>query len=282
MNFKEWVRFSYGFIMGTSTPFLKPSKRHLFPTAWVDIDPELALFMGGSGICGVLQTPIERLVINVNRSEAALALRTKINERAYAEVPETIILNSVERDYSEGIGNFKQTKTVYVGRASEKDLKANLGGLLENVKQVNIETEIQVGGESIYLIPVGPAATESDLAVFFANRSVLFLGPLFFNRIHPVLYPDRGMDIGRWTEQVEALLARFHPRTVVPAEGDTGSVEDVRAFLAYLKALTDPEVEFSYCRKNYDWPEIPGTTSLEENFDLLREKLKSHARFAVR
>jgi hypothetical protein len=48
-------------------------------------------------------------------------------------------------------------------------------------------------------------------------------------------------------------------------------------FISYLRDLSDPAVEFSRCRELYDWLEIPSHTSLEENFDLLREQKRTHA-----
>jgi glyoxylase-like metal-dependent hydrolase (beta-lactamase superfamily II) len=130
----------------------------------------------------------------------------------------------------------------------------------------------------VHLIPIPAASTGSDLVIFLEKRALLFAGPLFYNHMQPVLRAGPGLKPCEWVRTLEELLARFQPRHVVPAEGDLGTEEDVREFIAYLKALSDPEVEFSYCRSNFDWPEIPGTTSLEENFDLVRGE-KSHTTF---
>jgi hypothetical protein len=127
------------------------------------------------------------------------------------------------------------------------------------------------------LIPVDGCATDSDLVVFFESRSVMMFGSLFLNRIHPVLTVGAAARVPKWIATLESLLERFSPQVCVPGEGQFASVDDVREFIRYLRALTDPAVEFSFCRQNFDWMEIPRFTSLEENFDILRRNVKTHA-----
>jgi hypothetical protein len=103
----------------------------------------------------------------------------------------------------------------------------------------------------------------------------MFLGPLFFNRIHPDLRPGPGFNPEKWLETLQNLITRFHPRTIVPGEGDLTNEGDLSVFIDYLKALMNPNIEFSYCRQNYDWSEIPSATSLEENFNILRGKSRT-------
>lgn len=281
MNLKELIRFSYGLFMGTSTPFLKPTKRFLFPVHRHEVDRELGIFLGGSGLCGVLARGPEALVVNTNQGEPAKEFRQWVDERKGSAPIKALVLNSVASDFSRGIGNFLDVETIYVGPVASRSLRESIGELWERiadrVRIVREETVLELAGERVRLMPSAPAATESDLVVYLENHGALFLGPLFYNRIHPILRVGPGLQPETWIRRVDELLMRFpQAKVFVPAEGDIGTIEDVREFVSYLRSFTDPDVEFSACRQKFDWPEIPSYTSLEENFDLLREKIKSH------
>jgi len=275
MNLKEFVRFTYGLFMGTSTPFLKPAKRYLFPVFRKEVTPDFGLFLGGSGICGYLHAQGETVVINTNQGFAAASFRKWVDEQA-PQWPITVLLTSLDADFAGGSVAFSDAKGIFANPANSRQLGLAVGGFTERTETVSAEKLLECAGEKIYLIPVAPVASATSLVVFLERHSVLFLGPLFFNRIHPILRADADLSVKRWTEVVDGLLKRFQPRVIVPAEGDIGSETDVRNFLNYLRDLADPAVEFSYCRKTYDWPEIPSYTSLEENFDQLRQNIKTH------
>lgn len=281
MNLKELIRFSYGLFMGTSTPFLKPTKRFLFPVHRHEVDRGLGVFLGGSSLCGIVtREESDAFVINTNQGNPAKEFRQWVDERR-GKADITLVLNSIESDFSRGIGSFLDATRIYLGPASPRTLREAFAGQWDEfagrVQIVNEETEIEIAGERVLLIPAAPAATDSDLVVYLEAHGALFLGPLFYNRIHPVLRAGSALQPQEWIRRLDELLMRFpEARLFVPAEGDIGTRDDVREFVAYLRALTDPEVEFSVCRQRFDWPEIPSCTSLEENFDLLRARIKSH------
>lgn len=276
MTFKELLRFTYGLVMGTSTPFLKPSKRFLFPVHRHEVDAHFGLFLGGSGICGLLEGNGEALVINTNQGSGATAFRKWVDEKA-GRGAETVILNSASGDFSRGLALFADARKILAGPQASQFLGSDFGDLSGRVETVERETKLQVAGENVLLIPVGPAATASDLVVYLEKHSTLFLGPLFYNRVHPILRAHEGLDVAGWIAKLESLTERFREvETFVPAEGDVANHDDVLEFIGYLRDLSNPEIEFAECRQRYDWPEIPSMTSLEENFDLLREKKRSH------
>lgn len=276
MTIKEMIRFAYGLFMGTSTPFLKPTKRFLFPILRHDYDANLGLFLGGSGVCGLLVGQGEALVINTNQGSAASDFRRWVDERA-GRGAETVVLSALTPDFAKGLIMFADARRIFVGPGSTKALRAELGDLASRAEVVASETVIEVAGERVRLIPYGPAATESDLVAYLEGRQVVFLGALFYNRVHPILRAGPNLKPLEWIRALEEVLERFsYAKTFIPAEGDVGSREDVHDFVSYLKDLINPEVSFAHCRERYDWPEIPSYTSLEENFDFLRERIKSH------
>jgi glyoxylase-like metal-dependent hydrolase (beta-lactamase superfamily II) len=277
MTLREFVRFTYGLFMGTSTPLLKPSQRYLFPLKKAYFDDRLSFLLGGSCVCALLDGGGERLIINVNQAGAASALRKLANERVG---PLSVALTSSAADFSEGLNVFSDADKIYVGRSQEQShvrgIKKALGESFKDLVVVQEEIVLDFAGERVRLIPLGAIASNSDMAVYFESRSVLFLGGLFYNRIHPILRQGVGPRIDTWIQCLSGLLDRFQPKFLVPAEGEIGTIEDARLFISYLRDLTDASVEFSRCRELYDWLEIPSHTSLEENFDLLREHRRTH------
>lgn len=275
MNLKEALIFAYGVIFATSTPYLKPKKRFLFPTATWKFDSSLTLFLGGAGICAALREKNETLLVNTNLAAAAEQWRADLQKLGGYENAK-VVLSSLSGAFG-GADEIRalgpDVKQVFAHVDTVEDLTPLASLAVENVIQ---EMRLEIGGETVCLIPVTGCATESDLVVFFENRSLMMFGALFSNRIHPLLKIGVASRAEKWIATLEELLARYKPQACVPGEGEIGSAEDVREFVRYLRALTDPAVEFSYCRQNFDWMEIPSATSLEENFDLLRRNVKTH------
>lgn len=275
MNLKEFVRFCYGMFMGTSVHYIKPSKRHLWPTKVEKLDDGFSLFIGGSGHCGVLREGSRALLVNTNQGSAAETLQETLKAQGVEKV-ETVVLTSLYRDFSGGLPLFESADSILVPAEEARYMREQIGDLSQLCQLIRDEKTIQFGDETLRLLPMGRIATWSDLVVFLEKRSVLFLGALFFNGIHPVLHPQIRFNVVNWITQLRTLLDRFQPKVIVGAEGALATRADVEKFISYLEALTNESVEFQDCRKNFDWIEIPSHTSLEENFDLLREKVKRH------
>lgn len=283
MNIKEALLFVYGIIFATSTPYLKPKKRFLFPTATYRFDSDkynssLTFFLGGSGICAHLRSKAGEIsktfLVNANLGVAADQWRSDMGSVGGFKNA-TLALSSVNGIFGNAdiIASLGSVDKVYVHAERTEELEGFTSLPLENISR---ETVLQAGDETIRLIPVDGCATESDLVVFFEKRSVMMFGSLFVNRIHPQLKSGVSPRTPKWIATLEHLIARYSPVVCVPGEGDIGTVEDVQEFIRYLKSLTDPSKDFSFCRKNFDWMEIPSATSLEENFDTLRLNVKTH------
>ena len=279
MNIKEALLFVYGIIFATSTPYLKPKNRFLFPTATFKFDVEkfnssLTFFLGGSGICAHLRSGADSFLVNANIGVAAEQWRSDMATiGGFANA--TLTLSSINgmfgtRDVVSALGTLQK---IYVHAERADELQGFSPLILDNILS---ETVLQIGGETVRLIPVNGCATESDLVVFFEKRSVMMFGSLFVNRIHPQLKTGVSPRVSKWVATLQELLARFSPVVCVPGEGEFGTADDVHEFIRYLKTLTDPALDFSFCRKNFDWMEIPSATSLEENFDTLRLNVKTH------
>ncbi len=273
MSPREAILLVYGLIFGTSTPYLKPKNRFLFPTAIFSFDKDLKFFLGGSGICAELRSGTDLLIVNTNQSDASNLWAHELRRNGGIE-SSSLVLNSLNGVFGDATQVTSFAPRAVFAHAEDLNEHPWLAGV--PFKNVEHEITILVGDETVHLIPVSGCATTSDLVVFFEKRSVMMLGSLFSNRIHPQLYFGAAARAKHWIETLEMLMLKYAPAVVVPGEGQMGSIGDVQEFVRYLKALTDPNVDFSYCRENFDWTEIPSATSLEENFDILRRNVKTH------
>ena len=99
------------------------------------------------------------------------------------------------------------------------------------------ETTLQAAGLTLQLIPVGPAHTPEDLAVWLASDRLLFAGDLVFRGRVPFVGQA---DSRRWIASLDRLLTR-PAAIVVPGHGpaSTDALHDLlqtRDYLAYLRA----------------------------------------------
>ncbi len=315
MTFREFIRFAYGLVMGTSVQYVKPRQRFLWPTKVIQLDETLSLMLGGSCICGILHAEKEAILINTNQGSAAEDLRSEIQRLGITKI-NAVINTSMDVEFAGGNSLF-----------SDAERWVHADTLMQSEGEGEIERKVKFGRfghqdgkciqniafreEIIHVIPVNrfrgaqvvedirhPGSTREslssmnmalnsqhmrnddaeslELVVFLENEQILFTGGLFFNRIHPPLANHANVDLTTWASVLEELLVKWNPKVVVPAEGGVATADDIRSFVAYLRALGNPQVEFQECRRRFDWIEIPGHTSLEENFDWVRENQKTH------
>ena len=265
MNLKEVIRFTYGLIFGTSTPYLKPKKRYLFPVSLQELGKDFLVLLGGSCVCCAIRENGETLIINTNSREVSSEWHSVLQARGWLD-RYSVIVTSMDSGFSGGLSHF-------IGEPAAGNPNLIQCWTSENV---TVEKRVEFAGESLVLVPLGACATEGDLVIYAEKKAALFLGAVYYNGIHPPLKVESAQRANIWMAQLETLLSRFPAKIVVPGEGDIGTLENAHRFLAYMRALSSPAVEFSECRRDYDWIEIPSATSLEENFDLLRGNAKSH------
>ncbi|GAB3448594.1 MBL fold metallo-hydrolase [Streptomonospora sediminis] len=100
--------------------------------------------------------------------------------------------------------------------------------------------ELDLGGRTALLRPVGPAHTGSDQVVLVDDR-VLFGGDLLETRIFPIApyFPPHDTDVDpvRWIGVLDQLAA-LRPEVVVPGHGEVAGpalIGDVRDYLAHVR-----------------------------------------------
>ncbi len=106
---------------------------------------------------------------------------------------------------------------------------------------------LHLNGETIDLLHVAPAHTDSDLIVHFQKANVIHAGDLFFNGVYPVIdYSSRGW-IGGMVAGIDKALALANAQTqIVPGHGPVGnkaSLQASRELLAAVQAKIEPMVK---------------------------------------
>ena len=96
-------------------------------------------------------------------------------------------------------------------------------------------TVLDLGGERIHLLPMGPAHTDEDLVVWVERAGVLFAGDLVFRGRIPFVGQA---DSRQWIASLDRLLA-LAPRSVVPGHGplSTQPLADLQLTRDYLHHL---------------------------------------------
>jgi hypothetical protein len=239
LNPKDALIFVYGLFMGTSTGYLKPARTHMFPITRQTLDTQLTVQLGGTCNCGVYRAGREVVVINTGRDAGASELRKFVDGYQIENLNRALFLTSEAGDDAGGIDYFKNFERV------QRDLRL-------------------AGGEIVHLRKYAETTV-----VLFAQKQVMFTGRLFFNKIHPPMR-ELGRSVADWLKTLESII-EFEPKIIVPAEGEIGTIEDLRAFQRYLVDLADSNLDLAALREKYgNWVEIIGTSSLPENFEFVR------------
>jgi cyclase len=100
--------------------------------------------------------------------------------------------------------------------------------------------KLQVNGESLTLMHVPPAHTDSDIYIHFQKANVLQTGDIFFNGIYPYIDPGTGGNISGVIASADKLLAVVDNNTkIVPGHGPLGSKGDVVKYRDMLITVRD-------------------------------------------
>lgn len=100
-------------------------------------------------------------------------------------------------------------------------------------EKISAPVDLDLGGRTVSLIPVGHAHTPGDLVVFDHSTKTLFTGDVAFNGLVPVL---RDADSLGWIRALHGLL-RLEPDRVVPGHGPVGGADILNQMIDLLETL---------------------------------------------
>lgn len=92
------------------------------------------------------------------------------------------------------------------------------------------------GKQRVELIRMGPAHTSGDGVAYFPSEEILFVGDLAVNWTHGNNLSDPEVNYERWLRVLDQM-AGWKVKVVVPAHGDFGTTETLRAQSVYLSAV---------------------------------------------
>jgi glyoxylase-like metal-dependent hydrolase (beta-lactamase superfamily II) len=100
------------------------------------------------------------------------------------------------------------------------------------------ERTLHLNGATVVLRHYGPAHTDSDLSVYFAEADVLHVGDTWWNGIYPFIDRSTGGSIDGMIHATESNLARITARTlIIPGHGSVGDRAQLIEFRDMLVAI---------------------------------------------
>ena len=103
---------------------------------------------------------------------------------------------------------------------------------------VQTERTLHLSGATVVLRHYGPAHTDSDLSVYFAEADVLHVGDTWWNGVYPFIDRSTGGSIDGMIRATESNLARVTARTVIiPGHGPVGGRAQLIEFRDMLVAI---------------------------------------------
>jgi glyoxylase-like metal-dependent hydrolase (beta-lactamase superfamily II) len=99
---------------------------------------------------------------------------------------------------------------------------------------------VYANGETLHLVYVKPAHTDSDIGVMFVNANVLHMGDLFFNGIYPFIDASTGGNINGMIAAADTALALVNPQVrIIPGHGPLGDKASLGKYRDVLVAVRD-------------------------------------------
>ena len=100
--------------------------------------------------------------------------------------------------------------------------------------------KIAMNGETVQLVHIPPAHTDSDIYIHFQKGNVLQTGDVFFNGIYPYIDNGTGGSVSGMIAGCTKLLAVADNNTkIVPGHGPLGSKADLMKFREMLSTVRD-------------------------------------------
>ena len=100
--------------------------------------------------------------------------------------------------------------------------------------------EVKANGETLRIKYYGPAHTDGDLSVYFAEADILHTGDTFWNGIYPFIDYSTGGNIDGAIKAAQANVdATTDKSIIVPGHGPVGTHADLVAFRDMLVAIRD-------------------------------------------
>jgi cyclase len=202
----------------------------------MSIDENMKVYKGGGCNSTVLNSKDGRtaIVVDTKYFRGAKELRRKVTAN---EV--TIINTHFHLDHARG-NRFYPDATVISGFTNWKQWDFDTAHSKHPDKSLTPgETlRIELDGEIIDVIDLGPAHSPNDIVVYFEKRRVLAAGDLVSVNMHPILL-DGNTKLHMWKGYLDSLYRDREIEMVVPGHGDVSGKDAILNMARYLGSITE-------------------------------------------
>ncbi len=239
-------------------------KKLYFGDSVIRPDSALTIYLGGGGNSVVFESDSAILVIDTKYGKSGEKLHSLVESLAAGK---KIIIVNTHSDLDHTGGNPLYTKAEIISGKVDEDywISANKGRVGMPQLWVTDTLDLQLGEETVTLIPVGQAHTWSDIVVYFHNRNLLVTGDLVFNGVNTFFDERKGSNGWKSITALKTLNNLPEIKMVVPGHGETGGRELITQMLAYLEdmalAADNPEMEKEIRKKYRKLAAMPGMSS---------------------
>ncbi len=104
---------------------------------------------------------------------------------------------------------------------------------------------LRLGGETVEIVNPGPAHTNDNAYVFFADQKVLHMGDMVFHKLHPYIDGPGGSSTANWIAQLK-IAEGLSPEKVIPGHGAVAgkeALEEQARYLSDLRAAVEAEIK---------------------------------------
>jgi glyoxylase-like metal-dependent hydrolase (beta-lactamase superfamily II) len=102
------------------------------------------------------------------------------------------------------------------------------------------DVTVHLNGEDIRALFFPAGHTDGDSIIFFSKSNVVHMGDDFVTYGFPFIDVDSGGSINGMIDAVEKVIEQLPPDVkIIPGHGPVSSLDDLRAYLAMLKATRD-------------------------------------------
>jgi cyclase len=172
-------------------------------------------------------------------------------------------------DHAFGNGEFARLGAVIISQENDrKNLEKKGEASLKNAKDYGLSDEelagtvvtlptisfsdrmnIDLGGETVELIFIGPSHSEGSALVWLPRRKILFTGDILFTDFHPFMGDS---DVAGWVKCLDFILS-LDVTTIIPGHGPLSGKKDVAEMKAYIQLFDQKARELAAKTNDVDF-----------------------------
>jgi cyclase len=220
------------------------------PLAVVEIRPTVFSFIGAGGTVTAVGGSQGCAVIDTGYGPRVPEIRKAI-AGALHQSPRWLIDTHWHFDHTDGNSTFAEDQTIVVGHAncwarmSQDQFVPSLEWSVRSsprsawpVLTFNTAVSIDLGSQTLELIPQEPAHTDGDVVVWLPSTNVLVMGDLMTNGSYPVIDKSSRGSLHGMIQAIEQLLPFVNAETVVvPGHGPIANRDDLVNFHDTLRTI---------------------------------------------